>query len=57
MVSFNGMSVKRVSSSKLAIIQLASKLSNSYANGNESWTVNSLRVKGDKIGTKNFARL
>ena len=57
MVSSNGMLVKRVSTSKLAKIQLASTLTTSSANENESWTVNSLTVKGDKIGTKNFARL
>ena len=57
MVSSNGMLVKRLSPSKLAIIQLVSKLTTSSANENESWTVNSLTVKGDKIGTKNFARL
>ena len=37
--------------SKFAMIQLASKLTTSSANKNESWTVNSL------IGTKNFATL
>ena len=57
MVSSNGMLVKRLSPSKLAIIQLVPKLTTSSANENESWTVNSLTVKGDKIGTKNFARL
>ena len=57
MVSSNGMLVKRLSPSKLAIIQLVSKLTTSSANENESWTVNSLTVKGDKIGTKNFAIL
>ena len=57
MVSSNGMLVKRFSTSKLAMIKLASKITTSSANENESWTVNSLTVKGDKIGTKNFARL
>ena len=56
MVSSNGMLVKRLSTFKLAMIQLASKLTTSSANENESWIVNSLTVKGDKIGTKNFAR-
>ena len=51
------MLVKRLSMSKLTIIQLASKLTTSNANEIESWTVNFLTVKGDKIGTKNFARL
>ena len=56
-VSSNGMLVKRLSMSKLAMIQLASKLTTSSAKEKESWTVNSLTVKGDKIGTKNFAKL
>ena len=51
------MLVKRLSTSKLALIQLASKITTSSANENESWTVNSLAFKGHKIGTKNFARL
>ena len=39
------------------MMQLASNLATSSADENESWTVNSLAVKGDKIGTKNIARL
>ena len=57
MVSFNEMLAKRLSTSKLVMIELASKLTTSSANENESWTINSLTVKGNKIGTKNFARL
>ena len=57
MVSSNGMLVKRLSTSKLAMMQLASKLPTSSANENESWTVNSLTVKDEKIGNKNFSRL
>ena len=57
MVSCNRMLVKRLSTSKLGMTQLASKLTTSSANENESWTVNSLTVTGDKIGIKNFARL
>ena len=57
MVSSNGILVKRLSTSKLSMVQLASKLATSSANQSESWTVNSLTVKGDKIETKNFARL
>ena len=57
MVSSSGMLGKRLGTSKLAMIQLASKLPTSLANENESWTVNSLTVNGDKIGTKNFDRL
>ena len=51
------MLVKRLSTSKLAMIQLASKLTTSSSNKNKSWTVNSLTVNGDKIRTKNFPRL
>ena len=43
--------------SKLAMIQLASKLKLSFAKENEFWTVNSLTIKADKIGTKNIAKL
>ena len=57
MVSSNGMLVKMLSTSKLAMIQLPSKLTTSSSNKNKSWTVNSLTVNGDKIGTKNFLRL
>ena len=57
MVSSNGMLVKRLSTSKLALIQVASKLTTFSANENESRTVNPSTVKVDKIGTKNFARL
>ena len=38
-------------------MQLASKLPTSSANENESWTVNSLTVKDEKIGNKSFSRL
>ena len=33
------------------MIQLASKLTTSFASENKSWTLNSWTVKGDKIGT------
>ena len=39
------------------MIQSVSKSTISSANESESWTVNSLTVKSDKIGTKNFARM
>ena len=42
--------------SKLAMIKLSPKLATSSANENESQTVNSLTVEGDKIETKNFDR-
>ena len=51
------MLVRRLSTFRLAMIQSASKLATSSANENESRTVNSLTVKDDKIGTKNFARI
>ena len=57
MVSSNGMLIKRLSMSKLAMTQLVSKLTTSSANESQSWTVNSLTVKDDKIGTKSFAKL
>ena len=39
------------------MIQLASELTTSSPNKNELWTINSLTVKGDRVETKNFARL
>ena len=51
------MLVKRRSMSKLAMIQFVAKLTNSSGKGNESWSVNSLAVKSDKIGNKDFATL
>ena len=41
----------------LVMIQLASKLVTFFANKSELWTVNSLVIAADKIGTKNFKRL
>ena len=49
MASSNEMLVKGLSSSKLATIELNSKLTTSSANENESKPANSLTVKGDKI--------
>ena len=49
-VPSDGMLVKRLSVSKLAMIQLTPKLTTSSANENESWTVNSLTIKFNKIG-------
>lgn len=43
--------------SKLAMIQFVAKLTNSSVKENESWSVNSLAVKSDKIGNKDFASL
>ena len=57
MVSSNRVLGKRLSMSKLAMIQSVSKLTISSENESESWMVNSLTVKGDKTVTKNFARM
>ena len=57
MVSSTEMLVKRLFTSKLAMIHLSSKLATSSANENEPWTVYSWSVKGDKIGTKTFDML
>ena len=54
----NGMQAKRLSTSKLAMIQLASKLTTSSSvNKNEPWTLNSSTGNGEKIRIKNFPRL
>ena len=57
MVSFSRMLVKRLSISKLDMIQLASKLTISSANEKELLTLYSWTVRSDKIGTKNFTTL
>ena len=49
MVTSNGILVKRLSTSDLAMIQLVSKSTTSSANN--SWTLNSLTVKCNKIKT------
>ena len=49
--------MKTLSTSRLIMIYLAPKLTTSSAKENESWPVNSLTVKGDKIESKNFAKL
>lgn len=51
------MLVNWLSTRKLTMIQLASKLTFSCATENESWTVNYWTIKGDKTQTRNFARL
>ena len=54
----SGMQAKRLSTSKLAMIQLASKLTTSSSvNKNEPWTLNSSTGNGEKIRIKNFPRL
>ena len=57
MVCSNGLLMKRLSTSKLALIQLASKLITSSANKHELWSVNSLKAQSDIIGTKNVTTL
>ena len=52
MVSFNEMLVRRFSTSKLAMTQLAEKLTTAFQNKNESQTVNLFTVNSDKIKTK-----
>ena len=54
----SGKQAKRLSTSKLAMIQLASKLTTSSSvNKNEPWTLNSSTGNGEKIRIKNFPRL
>lgn len=57
MVALNRMLEKKLSASKLVMIQLVSKLTISTGNKNGPWTVNSLTVKSDAIGANDFARL
>ena len=57
MVSSKGILVKRESTSRLAIYSWESCFRISSAKANESLTVNSLDVKGAKMGTKNLASL
>ena len=55
-VSSRGMFVNKDSTSKLAITNwLRLTLVISDTNSNEFFTVNSLRVRGSRIGTKNLA--
>ena len=49
--------MESLSTSKLTMIQLALKVSTSSADENMLWAVNSLTVRGDKMWTKNFAKL
>ena len=55
--SFKGIIGQQTSTSRLAMKWSRQKLETSSANENESCTKNSLDVRGDKIGTKNFANL
>ena len=53
----NGILVKRISTSRLAIKQLKSKLIIDLRNENHSGTVNLFLIEGDKIGKKSLAKL
>ena len=53
--SLKGILVSNLSTLRLPMKWSGQKLKTSSANKNESCTENSLDVKGDKIGTKNFA--
>ena len=55
--SFKGILVNKLSTSRLAMKWSGQKLGTSSANENESCIENSLDVRGDKIGNKNFANL
>ena len=50
--SFKGISVNKLSISRLAMKWSGQKLETLSANENESYTGNSLDVRGDKIGIK-----
>ena len=53
--SFKGILVNKLSTSRLAKKWLGQKLETSSGNENESCIQNALDVRGDKIGTKDFA--
>ena len=55
--SFKGILVNKLSTSRLAMKWSGQKLETSSSNENESYTENSLDVRGNKIGTKNLANL
>ena len=55
--SFKGILVNKLLTSRMAMKWSGQKLETSSANENESCTKNSLDVRGDKIGTKNFVSL
>ena len=54
-VSSKGILLKRLSTSKLAMIQLQSVLVISLANANKSLSVYLLVLSGDKVGTAKLA--
>ena len=55
--SFKGILINKLSTSRLAMTWSGQKLKTSSVNEDESRTENSLDVRGDKIGTKNFTYL
>ena len=55
--SFKGILVNKLSTSRLAMKWSGQNLETSSSNENESYTENSLDVRGNKIGTKNLANL
>ena len=55
--SFKGILVNKLLISRLAMKWSGQKLETLSANENESYTENSLDVRGGKIGTKNLANL
>ena len=55
--SFKGILVNKLLTSRMAMKWSGQKLETSSANENKSCTKNSLDVRGDKIGTKNFVSL
>ena len=55
--SFKGILVNKLSTLTLAMKWSGQKLETSSANENESCIQNSLDVRGDKTGTKDFATL
>ena len=55
--SFKGILVNKLLTSRLAMKWSGQKLETSSANENESCTKNSLDVRGNKIGTKNWMEL
>ena len=55
--SFKEILVNKLSTSRLGMKWSGQKLETSFSNENESYTENSLDVRGSKIGTKNLADL
>ena len=56
-ISLKGIFVNELSTSRLGMKWSGQKLETLSGNENESYTKNSLDVRGSKIGTKNLANL